>query len=301
MLKNNEPANKLAHYSNIQASVEKLTDEKTIKQRIKKHLNPFQDDKLRKINNCDLKVLDIVFYNYQLNLLNNALDSDIIDGPIKSLAQGTFDKIIDANPDVLGIMIKRDYLDFNQMQTLNSLSDYKFYSLMKEVQLIDALLKIGDTSLSSFIRVLYFITDENFKGCINNKDLILVYCLTSKKITTNLKNVMLCSDRNSMIDKLYELQQKGKLYCDKKSLDLILSNLPIVEQLLYNDIDGSVIETLQSGSDEEIKTLLESVQENIQQKTRSKILFIRYHDQLNQRRNIILQNQIRLKCLLLQN
>ncbi|WP_339047032.1 hypothetical protein [Candidatus Mesenet endosymbiont of Phosphuga atrata] len=79
-----------------------------------------------------------------------------------------------------------------------------------------------------------------------------------------------------MIDKLYSLEQQGGLYCNKKTLDLILLNLPIIKQLVYNDASDNVIETLQGNNYEKIKLLLKSVQENIQQKTGMEVSFIKY-------------------------
>ncbi|XGA09040.1 MAG: hypothetical protein U0X86_001412 [Wolbachia endosymbiont of Xenopsylla cheopis] len=123
------------------------------------------------------------------------------------------------------------------------------------------------------------LSNENFKECINNQDLILVYCFTSNDIgthfTCSLRALMVNPSRNSMIDKLYSLEQQSKLYCDKKTLDLVLLNLPIIKQLVYNDASDNVIETLRYGNYEKIELLLKQVQENIRQKVNKNINLIK--------------------------
>ncbi|WP_339046395.1 hypothetical protein [Candidatus Mesenet endosymbiont of Agriotes lineatus] len=271
---------KLANYSNILASVEKLTHKETKADTIEA-LNNLSDKQLQTVNSrsdiLDKILRGIECFNQKNNKsTGNFYYKDPINRIINLFSQGGYDRLINTNSNILELLISYG----GNLNNFLHLNDDKFHCLIANEDFCKVLLKAGH--MDDFLEISYRdtrISNENFKRYINNQDLILVCCFTSNDIgthfTCSLRALMVNPNRNSMIDKLYSLEQQGKLYCDKKSLDLILLNLPIIKQLVCNDASGNVIETLKSYNYAKIALLLKSAQENIQQKTGMKVSFVK--------------------------
>ncbi|GHM58055.1 MAG: hypothetical protein sL5_02060 [Candidatus Mesenet longicola] len=286
---------KLTNYNNIQASVEKLTHEETKADAIEA-LNDLPDEQLQVVNSrsdiLDKILRGIERYNNEERRKgeSNFYSKNVIKIIVNLFSEGGYDRLINSNPNVLELLIShctyiQDSFDYPP-ETGNSnhfalLNDDKFRCLVTNENFCKFLLKTRH--MDNFLNVSSrdtIISNENFKRCINNQDLILVYCFTNKNYSIHpLRDLMVNPNRNSMIDKLYSLEQQSELYCDKKTLDLILLNLPIIKQMVYDDASDNVIETLRYDDYEKIELLLKSVQKNIKQEVGANIKFIKYPDE----------------------
>lgn len=271
---------KLANYNNIQASVEKLTDEK-VKVIVVEVLCELSNEELQKINDRS-DILDKILRGIEcFNKKNTRFfyGKEAIQWVISPFSKGGYDRIIDVNPNVLELLISYQsptvFYSFNynsfggNWNDFSHLNDDRFHCLVKNEDFCEALLKVGH--INNFLEISArddIISNEGFKECINNQDLILVYCLTDKSSTVHsLKDLMLSPDRDSMIGKLRSLQQQGNLRCDEETLNLILFNLPAFKQLVYSDANDDVIETLKSNNFKKIEELISRANEELLEQT----------------------------------